>query len=173
LNVGRGLEELIESMKELSDWELWLAGEGDITQQLKEQAKATGVENCVKFLGWVYSHDLPALMAKARVGINLREAGSLNDYYSLPNKFFDFIHAGLPSINMNYPEYARVCKQYPCSLLIDDTSTKSIVEAVRILEADPVKYQNMVSACHDAAIEMSWVHESNKLVTLYNEVITN
>lgn len=172
LNVGRGLEALIEAMTELSDWELWLAGEGDITQQLKDQSKIAGVENRVKFLGWVYSQDLPELMAKARIGINLREAGSLNDYYSLPNKFFDFIHAGLPSINMNYPEYARVVKQYPCSILIDAISTSSIVDAVRNLELDSAKYQRMVEACHDAAIELSWVHESNKLVTLYNEVIT-
>ena len=173
LNVGRGLEAILVAMKELPDWKLWLAGEGDITTHLKKQAEQSGISDRVKFLGWVYSQDLPALMTQARLGINLREAGSLNDYYSLPNKFFDFIHAGLPSINMNYPEYASICKKYPCALLIDSISPAEIVEAVTHIDRDPTAYQQMVEACNNAAIELSWIHESNKLVTLYNEVITS
>src|SRR5688500_12951065 len=165
LNVGRGLEILLEAMRNLPDWKLWLAGEGDITHQLKSMTKEYGIEDRVIFLGWVYSQDLPELMAKARLGINLREKGSLNDYYSLPNKFFDFIHAGLPSINMNYPEYARVCAQYPVSKLIDHITAANIIESIKWFEGHPDEYNNMVAACHDASIELSWLHESNKLVT--------
>ena len=171
LNVGRGLEVLLEAMQGLPEWELWLAGHGDITDKLKSLSKDYGIEDRVKFLGWVYSQDLPELMAQAQLGINLREKGSLNDYYSLPNKFFDFIHAGLPSINMNYPEYARVCAQYPVSVLIDHISSEKIIETVNGIDQHPEEYQKMVVACHDAAMELSWVHESNKLVTLWNEVI--
>src|SRR3990170_3818773 len=39
LNVGRGLDALLEAMKGLPDWELWLAGEGDITEKLKSLCK--------------------------------------------------------------------------------------------------------------------------------------
>lgn len=171
LNIGRGLEVLISAMKELPDWELWLAGEGDISALLRRQAEELQVADRVTFLGWIYSQDLPEYMAKARLGINLRESGSLNDYYSLPNKFFDFIHAGLPSINMNYPEYARICSRYNVSKLIEDVTIDSVLEAVRWFESNPAEYRNMVDACHDASKELSWVHESSKLVTLWNEVI--
>lgn len=173
LNVGRGLEKLLEAMRDLPEWELWLAGEGDITNKLKALAKDFGIEERVKFLGWVYSQDLPDYMAQAHLGINLRESGSLNDYYSLPNKFFDFIHAGLPSINMNYPEYARVCEHYPVSKLIDHVTPPVIADTVKWFEQHPEEYDKMVQACHDAAMELSWVHESNKLVTLWNEVIVS
>ncbi len=172
LNVGRGLEAILEAIQNLPFWELWLAGEGDITNKLKELAVKYGIEHRVKFLGWVFSHDLPALMNQAKLGINLREAGSLNDYYSLPNKFFDFIHAGLPAINMNYPEYKRVCSQFPCSFLIDHVSAKEIENAIHRIENNPDEYSRMTQACHNASLEFTWVHESNKLLSLYNEVIT-
>lgn len=171
LNVGRGLEVLLEAMRRLPDWDLWLAGEGDITGKLKMLSKQYGIDDRVRFFGWVYSQDLPDLMAQARLGINLREKGSLNDYYSLPNKFFDFIHAGLPSINMNYPEYANVCAHYQVSKLIDHATADVIVETVEWFDRHPEAYDKMMMACHDAAMELSWVHESNKLVTLWNEVI--
>lgn len=171
LNVGRGLEATIETMKSLPQWELWLAGEGDITVRLKRLANQYGIENRVKFLGWVFSSDLPALMQKAKLGINLRESGSLNDYYSLPNKFFDFIHARLPSINMNYPEYARVCASFPCAILIDKVNTEDILKAIHNIENNPEDYNKMVEACHFASLEFTWIHESNKLISLYNEVI--
>lgn len=171
LNVGRGLEPLLEAMKSLPHWELWLAGEGDITDHLKNLAMQYGIEGRVKFLGWVFSHDLPALMQKAKLGVNLRESGSLNDYYSLPNKFFDFIHAGLPSINMNFPEYARVCAMFPCAILIDTVTVDDILKAIRYIENNPEEYKKMMEACHFASLEFTWLHESNKLISLYNEVI--
>ena len=171
LNVGRGLESLIDSMTKLPEWKLWLAGEGDITGKLKNLVLSNHLQDRVSFLGWVFPHDLPDLMKKAYLGINLRDKGSLNDFYSLPNKFFDFIHAGLPSINMNYPEYARICARYPCALLIDSTSSDDITQAVKILENDDALYQHMVSACEDASLEFSWLHEGNKLIRLYNELI--
>lgn len=171
LNVGRGLEASVQAMTELPEWEFWMAGEGDITSNLRQLAKTLQIDDRVKFLGWVYSHDLPALMEKARIGINLREEGSLNDYYSLPNKFFDFIHAGLPSINMRYPEYVRICERFPCAILIDEVSPSVIAEAVRSLDQNEALYKVMVDVCHDAAMEFSWIHEGNKLITLYNDLL--
>ena len=47
----------------------------------------------VVFLGWVHPNDIHGLQQQARLAINLREPDSLNDYYSLPNKFFDAINA--------------------------------------------------------------------------------
>ena len=171
LNVGRGLEATVLAMELLPHYEFWLAGEGDITDKLKSIVKLKGLEERVKFLGWVFNDDLPPLMSKAYLGINLREKASLNDYYSLPNKFFDFIHAGLPSINMNYPEYARICLQYPCAFLIDKVESNEIANAILAIEQNPQMYERMQKACEAAKLEFTWVHEGNKLIALYNQLI--
>ncbi|MDZ4747840.1 MAG: glycosyltransferase [Saprospiraceae bacterium] len=168
LNVGRGLEACIEAMVHLPDWKFWLAGEGDITEQLKELAKSSGVTDNVVFLGWVKPDHIPQLMKQARLSINLREVGSLNDYYSLPNKFFDAMHAGLPSINMNYPEYATICNRYPCALLLDEVKVDKIVEAIEYLDQHPMVLQSMAEACGAAAKEYTWENEAKKLIEIYS-----
>ncbi|HEY3385404.1 MAG TPA: glycosyltransferase family 4 protein, partial [Saprospiraceae bacterium] len=71
LNVGRGLEATIEAMQQLPDWQFWLAGEGDITTQLKELVAKLKLEERVQFLGWVKPDNLPVLMQKAKLSINL------------------------------------------------------------------------------------------------------
>ncbi len=169
LNIGRGLEACIEAMLQLTDWTFWIAGEGDITDQLKEQSRKLGLEQNVKFLGWIKPDDLPGLMAKAKISINLRERGSLNDYYSLPNKFFDAIHAGLPSIHMNYPEYTNIISRYPCAILIDEVRVEQIVRAVNLLDEHPETWEKMAASCLAAANEFTWEKESKKLVQIYSK----
>ncbi len=172
LNEGRGLETIIDAMVHLPEWEFWLAGEGDITGLLKKQVNQNQISNRVNFLGWVHPNDLPDLMTQATLGINLREAGSLNDFYSLPNKFFDFIHAGLPSINMKYPEYESIINEYPCAMLIDEASSKNIIEAVDTLFSDPQLLQGMRNACKAAAQVYTWENESRRLLDLYAALVS-
>ena len=170
LNVGRGLEMLLDAMKQLPGWQLWLAGEGDLSGWLKEYVPHQFNER-VKLLGWVKPQALPTLMSQAKIGINLREKGSLNDYYSLPNKFFDFIHAGLPSINMKYPEYQHIVSQFRCALLLESLNVDEIVRAIKSLDENPELLVSMSKACNAAAQEFTWEKESKKLVKLYNDLI--
>ncbi len=171
LNIGRGLEILLATMNRLPDWQLWLAGEGDISTILHDYTIQHHLEKQIHFLGWVKPQDLPALMDRARLGINLREKGSLNDYYSLPNKFFDCLHAGLPSINMKYPEYERIVERFECAILIDQLSIDQLVATINEIETNPEKLVVMSKACKLAATEFTWSREASKLVALYRELI--
>lgn len=170
LNVGRGLEACVDSMSQLPDWTFWLAGEGDIAEQLKQQVREKGLEERVRFLGWVHPDELPALMAKARISINLREKESLNDYYSLPNKFFDAIHAQLPSIHMAYPEYQHIVSKYPCAILIDEVRVEAIVNAVRFLDEHPEVWAELVEGCRKASAAFTWEKETQKLIQIYHSL---
>ena len=171
LNMGRGLEACIEAMSKLPDWQFWLAGEGDITNELKELSQKLKLEDRVKFLGWVDPDHLSTLLYQAKLGVNLLERNSLSYYYSLPNKFFDCIQAGLPSINMNYPEYIRINQKYDCSILVDEVSPEKIVSTIHYLEQNPQILIDMSNACKEAAKEFTWEKESMKLVKMYESII--
>jgi glycosyltransferase involved in cell wall biosynthesis len=167
INIGRGLETLIEAMVELPGWQLWLAGEGDITAKLKSKAELLNVTDRVSFLGWVKPINLPMLMQQAKISVNLRDKASMNDYLSLPNKFFDAIHAGLPSINMDFPEYRAICDKYPVSFLIGTLSVDAICNVIRLVEIDPMLLIKMSEACIDAAREYTWANEGKRLIEIY------
>jgi glycosyltransferase involved in cell wall biosynthesis len=157
-------------MHELPAWELWLAGEGDITGSLKDLSKKLGLVDQVKFLGWVAPDDLPSYWNQARLGINLLEKSSVSYYYSLANKFFDYISAGLPSLNMDFPEYVKVNDRYSCAILIHDASPVNIIEAVRDIDLHPEKWNQMAQACEAASLEFTWEKESQRLIGLYESL---
>ncbi len=101
------------------------------------------------------------------MGVNLLEGESLNYYYSLANKFFDYIHAELPQISMNYPEYHAINKKFPVAILINEASVDQIAASINSLLCDEKKYQEMEQACVLAKKEFSWENEQKKLKEIY------
>ena len=166
LNVGRGLEELIQAMHHI-DMPLKIAGEGDLSTQLREQVKREGLENKIEFLGFVKPADLPALTKGAFVGYNLLQNMGLSYYYSLANKSFDYIHAGVPTLNMDFPEYVAINQQYEVSILMKELKPEAIVEAVNSLIQQPEKYRRLSDNCLLAKKEFNWQKEQQKLLNLY------
>ena len=107
LNKGRGLEQLIAAMQNVAI-KLKIAGDGDLAAQLKKQVKALELEKKVQFLGNLKYDELQLITQNAWIGVNLLENESLNYFYSLANKFFDYAHAEIPQIGMQFPEYIRL-----------------------------------------------------------------
>ena len=77
--------------------QLWLVGEGDLSVKLRELVKSYKLDQKVKFKGYLKPTELPEITAKATIGLNLLENTSLNYYYSLANKAFDYIQAEIPA----------------------------------------------------------------------------
>ena len=126
LNEGRGLETAIEAMQQISHAQLWLAGEGDLSQALRQQARSLGLGEKVRFLGYLPPPELRELTPQAYIGLNLLENKGLSYYYSLANKAFDYLQAGVPAVHMDFPEYARLQKQYPAFLLLEELSADAL-----------------------------------------------
>ncbi len=170
LNDGRGLEEMIEAMEKIDDAQLWLAGEGDLSQSLRDLVNKNKLANRVKFLGYIKPDELKTLTLQAYIGLNLLQNKGLNYYYSLANKSFDYIQAGLPSINMNFPEYQRIDRQFNVSLLIDDLKVETLIAAVNSLVENEELYNRLRDNCFKAREEFIWEKEELKLIQFYNRV---
>lgn len=166
INKGRGIEELIDAISDL-DVVFKIAGKGDLEEELKFLVKEKGLEAKVKFLGNLSPEDLKILSRKAKIGINVLEAKSLNYYYSLANKFFDYMHAELPQISMNFPEYALIVKQYKVALLIDDLDAQSIRKAILTLQNNEDLYQAMKVQSQAAKEVFNWQVEEKALLAIY------
>jgi glycosyltransferase involved in cell wall biosynthesis len=168
LNAGRGLAELIESMPYLP-LRLLIAGEGDLSHDLRKLVKERKLEDKVEFLGYVKPAQLKELTPKAYIGYNLLENAGESYYYSLSNKFFDYIHALLPSISNVFPEYIRINQKFEVALLVD-LSTQSIIAGVNKLLNDENYYNRLKENCNNARLVYNWQHEEKILVKLYNEL---
>lgn len=166
LNAGRGLECLLEVVKILN-MPCILAGDGDLTEDLKAKTSALNIAHLVTFVGMLSPEDLQKYTAKAWIGINLLEARSPNYYYSLANKFFDYVQAGKPQLSMAFPEYKLLQNEYEVSILVEALDPEAIASTLLQLKANPVQYNLLVSNCQQAALHWIWELEENKLLRLY------
>ena len=170
LNMGRGLHQILEAMAGLEEeYHLQLIGDGDITPHLKEKVKDLKLQNRVRFLGYVSPEKINGLLVNSWCGINLLDSSSLNYYYSLANKYFDYIHASIPQICMAFPEYKLLNKRFETAILIDDLESTTIIHALRKL-SDPFKYKQLMEECILSKEEFLWKKEEVKLLEIYKEL---
>lgn len=170
LNEGRGLEQAIGAMQKI-DCKLYLVGEGDNSNQLKELAKQLNLlDTKVCFLGWVKPDKLITITAGATIGLNLLDNKSLSYYYSLSNKLFDYIQAEVPSINMAFPEYENINKQFEVAVLLKDLSIDKLVQAINNLLTDNKLYNKLKSNCLKARRVFIWEKEVDMLLNIYHQL---
>ena len=170
LNEGRGLESLIHAMQTIENAELWLAGEGDLSNVLQQLAIDLKVANRVIFLGYLRPAELKRVTQQATIGLNLLENKGLSYYYSLANKTFDYIHAELPAINMAFPEYCIINETLPIGLLVSDLETATLVNAIQQLLTDGVLYQQLKDNCVVAQSVYNWEKEAVQLIHVYQSL---
>lgn len=169
LNKGRGLENLMLAMQHL-DIQLYIAGEGDLSAEIRTYAAQLPHAKKIRFLGYVRPAELKQYTLQAKIGVNFIENMGLSYYYSLSNKFFDYIHAGIPQITMNFPEYKKLNEQYSIALLIDDLDPATIANNINKLLLDADLYTRLKNNTKAAAKQLNWQKEEVKLLNFYNAI---
>ena len=170
LNDGRGITELLEAMQHIEGAQLWLAGEGDLSEKLRALSKELQLEDKVKFLGYVLPDQLNAITLQADIGLNLLENKGLNYYYSLANKAFDYIQAEIPSVNMDFPEYRNLNTIFPCGILLPDLRVETISKQINELLQNKNLYHSLVQNTRKAKVEWCWEKEQLKLIRFYEKL---
>ena len=173
LNVGRGLENLLAAMPQVAG-RLVICGEGDLSAALRAQAEQLGLlaSGQVEFRGFVLPEALRDVTRHAAVGIMLLENIGLSYYYSLANKFFDYVHAGIPQVLIDFPEYRALNDQFDVAELVADLAPTTLAAALnRLLRDEPARYQHLAENCRRAAPQLSWQHEERELLRLWGAVV--
>lgn len=175
LNVGRGLAELLDAMP-LVPARLIICGEGDCSAALRAQAEQLGLlaSGQVEFKGYVLPADLRQLTAQATVGVMLLENIGLSYYYSLANKFFDYVQAGIPQLCIDFPEYRALNEQHEVAALVPDLAPATLAAALtRLLPGGQPGdyYQRLAENCRHARQEWSWQEEEKVLLSLYQDLL--
>lgn len=169
LNKGRGIEQMMEAIGQV-DAELWLVGEGDLSSQLRLLADTFTWADKIKFWGYAEPEKLKHLTASAFAGLNLVSNEGKSYYYSLSNKFFDYINAGIPQVTMNYPEYKMLNDQYNIALTIPELNTEMLIDAMKLLLNNPNLYNQLKANTATAIMDLNWEKEKTKLIEFYARV---
>ena len=169
VNEGRAFESLIPAMKTVK-CKLVICGDGNFMPQLKKLVAENGVSDKIEIKGWTKPEELRRITQQALMGIAISEKEGLNQWLALPNKFFDYLHAGIPQIAMNFPEYREINKQYEVAVLLDNTFPGTVSAAINSLIQDEEKRNRITRNCHAAKQELNWQREEKKLLAFYKKV---
>ncbi|MFW8629176.1 glycosyltransferase family 4 protein [Vibrio natriegens] len=132
--MANGLGAVLDVATELQsrgrdDIKLVLVGQGKLKPQLEVKAQEMQLKNVV-FHPPVNKQKLSGLMASADVGMQVLANIPAFYYGTSPNKFFDYISAGLPVIN-NYPGWlAGMIEDSQCGFAVDPENPQAFANAL-------------------------------------------
>ena len=167
LNMGRGLELMIDAMPYLKNHQLVLAGDGDIMAELKSKVLASHLQHKVVFLGKLRPEDLREVTKQADIGLSLEEDMGLNYRYCLPNKVFDYIHAGIPVLVSALPLLQELLKQYKIGESLKARNPKSLAKAIEKIIVNKSDY---LQELERATANLNWEKEKFILMEFIKEI---
>lgn len=171
LNMGRGIESAIRAMQFVDAAELWLVGDGDLTAQLKQLVADLQLEGKVKFLGKLPLSQLGEVTRQADLGISLEEDLGLNYRFTLPNKLFDYIQAGVPVLVSNLPEMRRIVEHYQIGAIAETHQRKELAAKMSSVLADAPMNALWKENLQIAAKELCWENEESVLREIYSPLL--
>ncbi|GAB2813843.1 glycosyltransferase family protein [Ferruginibacter profundus] len=170
VNEGRSFETLIPAMAAVNA-RLIICGDGNFMQQAQQLVKENNLNNKVIFKGKVKPDELRAITQQAYIGVTLFDDAGLSNYYSLANRFFDYLHAGIPQLCVNYPVYKEINDKYHIAALTNDISAKNLAAILNNLLANEVEYKSLQQNCLKARAALNWQEEEKKLLQFYKNLL--
>jgi glycosyltransferase involved in cell wall biosynthesis len=145
--TANGLDAVLNAAIKLkrrgrSDIKLLLIGQGKLKLGLQARALSEGLDNVV-FHDPVNKARLAGLMAATDIGLQILSNVPAFYYGTSPNKFFDYIAAGLPVLN-NYPGWlAQMITDNACGFAVPPDNACAFADALEQAADDRVALKEM------------------------------
>lgn len=172
INVNRGAEELVLAMRYLpaEEYVLWIVGGGDVYASLKTLAAGEQLTDRIDFINKVPFQKLQEITRKAHLGLSFDKPTNLNYLYSLPNKIFDYLHAGLPLLTTHLPEIAAVQEKFMTGDFIANHDPQHIAERIKFMFQDQARYAQWKKNTIEAARAYCWQKEEQTILGIFREI---
>lgn len=170
---NRGLHKAIKSMPLWRpEFEFVMQGNVDPTyaESLRRIAAQCGVADRVHFRPPVPFDQIVPSANEADIGYFVHKDTSPQKRFVLPNKYFEYVMAGLALCVSDLPEMARLVRKYEFGKLVhayDEQAIATVINSFTRPEIDRMKEKSIL-----AAQELNWENEQRVMLTFYDECLT-
>lgn len=171
INIDRGAEELIEAVRQTENISLLIVGSGDVLNNLKDIVSDYKLIDRITFISNVPWEEMMRYTKSADAGVCLDKDTNINYRFSLPNKLFDYISAGIPMIASDLPETGKILREYGCGIVIQEVTPEKISNALLELKNNTLKRAELKRNAVAAAEKLNWEIESEKVKEFYNKIL--
>lgn len=167
INVDRGGEELIEAMNYIENTILLIIGGGDVIDTLKTMTKKMGLNDRIVFINKRPYSELMQYTSNADLGLTLDKGTNINYIFSLPNKLFDYIMAGIPVLSSDLPEIRKIIEKYDIGEIIESHKPVEIADKINQMLKDKEKLKKYSLNTKTAINELCWENEEVELINVF------
>jgi glycosyltransferase involved in cell wall biosynthesis len=173
LSPERGLEEAIASVPLWRpEFHLLVRGGGapDYVAQLRSLAQRMGAGDRVTIEGPVPASEMiERANADADIGFFVQSDLSPQKRFTLPNKFFEYVTAGLALCVADLPEMARFVDEHGLGVLVPEATPEAIAKAINSLDRAAIDRYKRNSL--EAAKVLDWNLEKEVMLRLYDRLV--
>jgi glycosyltransferase involved in cell wall biosynthesis len=166
----RGLETLIEAACDFHRGVLVLMGWGRIEDDLQSLIVRLGLEQRAMIVGPAEQHELLQFTRGADLGVIPYQPVGLNNYYTTPNKLFEYMASGIAVAGSRLPELQRFVEGHDFGVTFDPTDSGDIARAVNLALEDDDRLATMKFNALVASKAFVWENEAVKLVEAYDQL---
>jgi len=105
------------------------------------------------------------------LGLTLDKSTNLNYKFSLPNKLFDYIQAGVPVISSSLPEIEKIIIKYDVGDFITNHDPVNIANKINKTLSNGLLMEKWKKNCKFAARELTWENEEKVLIDIYSKYV--
>lgn len=132
---GRGLDTLIESVKNIDNVSLVIIGDGEYKKKLTDSVSKLYLTDKVFFTGFVPYDKLHQYTMSADIGFVLFDNKSISYQNALPNKLFEFIQSAIPVITTNQTTIAQIVESEGIGIVIENLVPEKLIESIEEMKS--------------------------------------
>jgi glycosyltransferase involved in cell wall biosynthesis len=179
IQTGRGIDQLLRALALVpQSVGVFLGGIGpyqggpEPPADVVALASELGLRERLRFLEPVPSSEVIDYAAGADLGVALMLPHSLSFQYSLPNKLFQYMAAGIPVVTSDTPHLREVVGSSGAGLLVDAGDHRAIARAIRTILEDRAASGGMGRYGRRAIEERyNWEVAARELTAIYAQVM--
>jgi len=171
INMDKGGEELIEAIGRMEKVSLIIAGTGDLIPVLKKKVLDLNLSGRIRFYPAMEWEKLMQFTKSADAGMCLEKDTNLNYRFSLPNKLFEYISAGIPVITGSLPEIKKLVEEYDCGITMPEITPEEITTTVIKLKENSCLLNKLRQNSVIASTKLNWETESRSVEDFYKQVL--
>ena len=157
---GRSIEKIIKNFKNKKGFNIYFLGEGPLEELINLTIEKS---NNIYLHPFVPGEEVINFIQGFDLSFCLMEKVSLSDYFSLPNKLFESLSAGIPVVSYNIPDVNYIIQKYKIGIVIDSLSN---INTFLNINKDTIK--EFKENINKSDLDTFWDSEVVKLSTDYS-----
>lgn len=151
------------------DWELVVAGDGESVPELRRLATERGVDDVVRFTGWLEADEVDALLCSASVAIQPDRPSRMAEMYTMA-KTVEYVARGVPVVAVDLRETRRTADS--AASYVPTGSPDEFAKAIdQLLSDEPARTAMSVIGRQRFVDELAWDHQVKSYIRLWDRLL--